>query len=332
MQLINKFIKDLKDVLWKPIKIGIEVFLPSVIILIIAFLVIAFYLFPNQNTRDLANYLSGFSTVGLLLLTSFYVIYTNKQIFELQRQTQLQIQPLPYIDIKEGEVCKPELKIDISTGEMCIVLDFLFKSIMKNIGNGVAVSIDAFYEFRGNEIKIGKRSFMAQRLCVLEVGKEISDEDTIRDELFEAINALNKGMVDGCPARTALDLVLRCNVVYRNIIGTPFRLKVDYLVSVEEESKEIISDWLALINSFKTNYAQDIAKYNAVYKRNKDEAFILAKEIINRFAQSFKLDKVALNFLLVPQSFSVRPIGWKEFKSLLINIHHGIPISLGKSA
>ena len=123
-------------------------------LLIILFLVIAitvyFYL-PYDLIANFVAYLSAYATVGILILTSFYVVYTNRQIKELQKQRQLQIQPLPNHEIVEAEVPHPRLCWWHENGSISFRADLLFKINLKNIvctvkENRFHLSISVFRE------------------------------------------------------------------------------------------------------------------------------------------------------------------------------------------
>lgn len=71
---------------------------------LIGIMIVSFLYYKLQGTllNDFAIFISGVSTVGIFILTAFYVIYTNRQLREIQKQRQLNIQPLPNVHIKNG--------------------------------------------------------------------------------------------------------------------------------------------------------------------------------------------------------------------------------------
>ncbi len=147
-------------------------------ILILFFLIVigSYFIFPFAKIKDFAEYLSGFSTVGIFILTSFYVLYTNRQIKELQKQRQLQVQPLPNIEILEAKIEPPRLVGYLyDNTDFSFRVDLSFKVKIKNIGNGAAILVDLFNEFVGAKItNTKKESIYANRINTFEENKEMS--------------------------------------------------------------------------------------------------------------------------------------------------------------
>ena len=123
-----------------------EHYIPILVLVLLIILIVLYFLLPQNIASGLASYLSGFATVGILILTSFYVVYTNKQIKELQKQRQLQVQPLPNIKFIEGNILRPRLVHSgmRQSSDIDFRVDISFKAEMKNIGNGPAILLDMF--------------------------------------------------------------------------------------------------------------------------------------------------------------------------------------------
>ncbi|RJR34271.1 MAG: hypothetical protein C4567_15820 [Deltaproteobacteria bacterium] len=198
---------------------------------------------------------------------------------------------------------------------------------LKNIGNGSAVLVDTFCFFIGNKITKRKERISSKRFSVVGQGEEIKYSVILRDHLFEAIKALNIGTEGPCSVlETAFDILIRYSVLYRNILGAAFLLKIDYIVAISEDVAKKISDWIATISSFENDFSREIARYNAVYQRNINEAFDIFSEIQNSFYLKCPKENLVIDLLPVEQLFVIKHLDQKELKSISERLYHGIPI------
>lgn len=308
--------------------IKLENIIPLFILILLISLTIIYFKYPSKSTNDFASFLSGISTVGILILTAFYVIYTNRQIKELQSQRQLQIQPLPYIEIEKGIINSPKLVYDpTEKGKLSLALDFNFHVRLKNVGNGAAVLVDTFCHFVGKQIKYKPDKINAWRFTVIAQEEEIKYNVILRDDLFEAITALNIGTEGPCVAlKTAFNVLVRYNVLYRNILGAVFLLKIDHIVSIDDDVGKKISEWIAAISSFETDFSNDIARFNAVYQRDVEDAFHIFSKIENNFYLKCPKEAKEIELLPVDQLFVIKHLETREFNSISDRLYHGIPL------
>ena len=290
--------------------------------------VIAFFYLPSDRGKDFASFMSGFSTLGILVLTAFYVVYTNRQIRELQKQRQLQIQPLPNIEIVAAAFTSPKIvvypppKIGIR-----LVVDLHFRYRLKNVGNGAAVLVDTFSYLTGKEIRSAEQEHSAQRYAILEVGEEAESSDGIRDENCEAIRGLNKGIGDdSCTASQAFDVLLRFNALYRNILGSAFLLELLHIIGITDDDQKELANWIAAFDSFEKTFAHDISQFKAVTARSRREGLEVFEKIKKEFQEKCPPRVVPVDLLPLPQTFDVRPIEPDVQKALVKKIHHAIPL------
>ena len=243
------------------------------IIALISCSVIVYFSISPELAKDLASFLSGISTLGILGLTAFYVIYTNRQILELQKQRQLSIQPLPNVEIVDAVVISPRMVTDpTEKGRISLVVDFMLKIKIKNIGNGAAVLVDTFCYFTGKDMKAPRDYFQSKRYLTIEQNHKVTHSHTIRDNNLEALSSLNKGTGDACPVKQAFDMMIAYNILYSNILGSGFLSSISNVVVIDSDSQAKFSNWIGAVNAFEKEYAADIAKYNAIYNRSRSEA------------------------------------------------------------
>lgn len=302
----------------------------KVIVLFFLIVIGSYFFFPIAKIKDFALYLSGFSTVGIFVLTSFYVLYTNRQIKELQKQRQLQIQPLPNIEISEPKIHHPRLVAYLfEHDEFSFRVDLSFKIKLKNIGNGAAILVDIFHDFVGSKInKSEEETIGALRINACEEKNELTFQSEIKDKNLQMIKALHSTSQEGCAAHTAFDVLLRTNVFYRNVLGTPFMLNIDHIIAIDEEEQKIISEWFSIMSSHETRYAADISKVKAVWQRDKKEAWKLFSDLAKAVKSEFKDQEVTVQLLPYSSSFKVKNLSKNESEQLSKKIRHGIPLGV----
>jgi len=288
------------------------------------------WLKPN-DAAGLASFLGGISTIGIFILTAFYVIYTNRQLREIQKQRLLNIQPLPNINIIGGMIAPPRLVVDYadSKGQIEIVVDVHIKLEMKNIGNGTAVLVDAFSSFVGKKITYKPEHISAHRFPTLEQTFFVKYNESLRDEKFEVLNALNTDAEGKCFAHTALNVLLRYSVLYRNIVGASFLTSIDNIIAVSDDETKIVSEWLGHINSFKTVYAADLENFRAVYKRDRKAAMADFEKIEDKFYKHYKVEPIDIQIMPLSQSFKIQHLDKSEEDDIAKKIYHGIPLGRG---
>ena len=307
-------------------RLKLETILFMVAILLIISSIIIYFIFKPQNVINFASYLAGISTLGLFFLTIFYVIYINRQIIELQKQRQLQIQPLPNLEIIDSAIMSPRIVMFPEDGKVSLVVDFYSEIKMKNIGNGAAVLVDSFMYFKGKDIKFEPDKFYSTRHFVVEQNEETSFTHSIRDEYFEALKALNKSVEKGCAIYQAFDVLISLNILYRNILGTAFLSSLDHVIVVDDTTQEKISDWLGSIDSFNNEYSGKLAKFTATYPRSREDAYKILSEIKNDYYSKCTPQMLNISVLPLSQSFQIRPLEIHEVTKISKKIYHGIPL------
>lgn len=307
--------------------------IPFGIVLLVIFLFISYYLFPSQTAKlkELASYLSGMSTVGILVLTAIYVFFTNLQISELQKQRQLQVQPLPNIKIKEGEIQRPRLVMDPTKGgNLSLIVDFLFPLTVKNVGNGAAVFVDLFAVFIGRKISNTlKTNIDADRLNIIEQGQEKQWQGRIRDNSFEAIRALNSSPQVPCSG-THLDVLIRFSALYRNVLGSAFRLNTDYMIGIDQADKNKLAEWIAAIDSFATVFSTEIALQKSLIQRDRDEASKVFDSIKSEINKRLPDEKIAVRLRDISSSFALKQIEQNELFKIEKELVFGFPVHTGR--
>ncbi len=312
------------SVMFKRLKLETILFMIALLLIISS--IIIYFIFKPQTVINFTSYLAGISTLGIFFLTTFYVIYTNRQIIELQKQRQLQIQPLPNLEIIDSGIVSPRIVVSPEDGTVSLVVDFCSMIKMKNIGNGAAVLVDSFMYFKGKDIKTEPEMFYSRRHFVVEQNAETSFSFSIRDEYFEGLRALNKSDEQDCPVNQAFDVLISLNVLYRNILGSAFISSLDHVIVVDDTAQEKVSDWLGSIGSFSNEYSGKLSKFAATYQRNREDAYKILSEIKNDYYSKCTPQMLNISVLPLSQSFQIRPIEIHEVTKISKRIHHGIPL------
>lgn len=111
---------------------------------------------PKTDIPIASGFISAIGTIGILVLTGFYVAYMSEQISEMRKQRELQLVPLPNLRIIEGEISRPILLKNPYDGDILPGVDLYLKCCLENVGNASAVAVDTIIEI--NERRLNRQS------------------------------------------------------------------------------------------------------------------------------------------------------------------------------
>jgi len=297
------------------------------------FVIFAFWIFtviPPERLGNIASFISATGTLGILVLTAFYVVYTSRQITELRKQRQLQLQPLPNLRISEGAISRPFLVRNPNKATISPAVDIYLKCSLENVGNASAVLVDTIIEFGGNGINRPSEEYWARRFHVIKEKEKISYIEDLRENSPALLKTIHENLFGkGCPKNRFFSIIIHGKIFYRNILGTPFLMTIDHIVDIENKHKDVLSNWIGAMDSFQQEFAADIATFKAVFQRNLEESEGEYNKIREKFKPKFEVDSIGIKILPWAVSFNVKPLDEEEANHFEKNIHHSIPVNIG---
>lgn len=292
-------------------------------------IVVMSYYLKIKNINDIISYITGWTSLGLFILTIFYVVFTNSQIKELEKQRMLQVQP--FINIECIYCILQSPKICWSPGESVISIanDIDFRINIKNIGNGSAILLDIHgFLFEHNKKPIND-DMHYYRIIKLEINE--SKETTIGLRYFSNIilNMLSKMEENECPRAGYVDLRFGIDLYYKNISGQSFKIHNECLLSYSKEVQKKVDTWIVANKNFTVQFRDELEKYRILCERNDKESDVVFGEIRRMYHEKCSPCIEKIDLLPIAEKTSLDVIEMKEYKKLQDQIKHGFPI-IGK--
>lgn len=308
--------------------------LPKVVLLLacifLVITVILYEIFPASIVASFASFLSATGTLGILILTAFYVVFTNRQITELKKQRELNLQPLPNIRITEAAISRPRLTASPSDGSVGTAINIYFKCAIENVGNAAAVMVDTIFQFTGTALDRHYDEFWARRFHVIKESEKFYFIEDLMEKSPELLNAINKSLfAEGCPRKGFFSIMVHIKILYRNILGTPFLLTLDNVVRVDQKYKKTLASWIGIMETFESEFATKLSTYKAVFQRSPEDADELYEELKAILRGKFTEDVMPIEVLPWSASFNVKPLESNELAELEKKIHHSLPVNIG---
>jgi hypothetical protein len=294
---------------------------------------ILFEIFPATLIASFASFLSAAGTTGILILTAVYVVFSNRQITELKKQRELQLQPLPNIRVTEAAIVRPILLVGPSSGSIAPAVPIYFKCKIDNIGNASAVMVDTIFQLNGRALNRTYDEFWARRFHAINEKEHICFIEHLREHSTELLHAINTSLfADGCPKSNFFSILLNIKILYRNILGTPFLLTVDNVIRVNKKNEKTIAQWIGIMESFESEYAEELATFKAVFQRSRNDADEILEEIKKSFKQKLTIEAVPIGVLPWAASFKVKHLENYELNELEKKINHSLPINIASDS
>lgn len=292
--------------------------------------IILYEIFPAAKIASFASFLSATGTLGILILTAFYVVFTNRQIAELKKQRELQLQPLPNILITEAAIARPILVLGPTQGSIKPVVDIYFKCKIENIGNAAALQVDTIFQINGKALERHYDELWARRFHAIKENDNIYFFESLREISTDFLNVILKSQFSGgCPKGSFFSILLHTKILYRNILGTPFILTLDNLIRADEKHKKTLATWVGIMETFEQEFADKISTYKAVFQKRGDDSEKLYKEINTIFKSKFTDELIPIKVLPWSASFNVKPLENNEIAELEKKICHSLPTNIG---
>lgn len=304
-----------------------RIFLIAIIFLILT--TIVYEIFPPDKITSFASFLSATGTLGILILTAFYVVFANRQISELKKQRELQLQPLPNIRVTEGAIGRPFLTHNPAKGDIKPALSIYLKCNIENVGNAAAVLVDCILEIHADGVKNNDDKLWARRFHVVKEKEDICFVEELREHSSQLLRAFNQTQfTTGCPKGRRFSIIVRAKILYKNILGIPFLLTLDHLVKIDMQYKDTLAKWIGIIDSFEQDFAERLLTCKAVFQRSYDDSLISYRELLRDFINKFPNEQIPLKINAWPVSYKVSHLEATEVDELEKKIHHSVPVNI----
>lgn len=279
--------------------------------------ILSFFFFNTPYLKDFLNYMTGFATILLAILTSIYVITTNgqlnvmrKQLKEMEFSRNLQTQPLPIIKDVGCYIEPPKIFIDVPNNRKIVNSTRVYMNgKIENIGVGSAVSIDIIPNL------ICK---YPNEKCIEDVSERFDFlEESGTYELKVRFNTKDEFLVNFIESPIESLPIIDLTIYYKNVLGAFFKAVYKYRIYSFDEDMDIIKKWLKNIKMFDIDFSDRIRHYNSLVKINPegDDAQKIYDEIKSEFEKNMQDSKLEVALYLIPGAFNVKPISDEEFNS-----------------
>ena len=279
--------------------------------------ILSYFFFNTLHLKDFLNYMTGFATILLAILTGIYVITTNgqlnvmrKQLKEMEFSRNLQTQPLPIIKDVECYIVPPEIFKDVPDNWKIVNSTRVYMNgKVENIGVGSAVSIDIIpnlickYPNEKCIENISERFDFLEENGTYELEVLFNTEDEFLENFIES-------PIESLP-------IIDLTIYYKNILGAFFKAVYKYRIYPFDEDMDIIKKWLKNIKMFNIDFSDRIKHYNSLVKINPRgrDAKEIYDEIKYEFEKNMQDSKLDVDLYLIPGSFNVKPISDEELNS-----------------
>lgn len=241
------------------------------------------------------------------------MLTTNRQLQSMESQLKvmdsgikLQIQPLPVTSIKKSylEKIRPYLSPETDFSKIEILTRLHFKIHLKNVGTGAALNIFVFpsIEVKGKSTKeFLLPSLRPEQIHLVSENETEAGSFMLLDKDFELFRGLN-----------SMDRVtLKLEIYYKNIFGSGFVEKADYMLFLDPEQKSTIDNWDNFINNKDNELEDDIKRFESLKPSLPDEAKKEYNKIKGKLREKFA-DDLPLECRNRANSFSVEIIDFEK--------------------
>ena len=301
-------------------------FIVSVPVLYALGILAYFALFRNEmSLTNLVGYMASLSTTIMVLI---YILTTTRQLDtmhhqleEMQYSRSVQVQPLPYFEKHKTVVTFPRFYTDPTEKHNKLILycEVDFSLSISNIGSGPAISVDfipsvcklPFRDIPRHRIVLATET-IAPTVDCLSLREGDSHDLTFHfgDREFSIIEAL----------LAEYRVLLRCEIIFKNVLGMAFREKVSFWASLSSENDlETIRSCLKTAKSAEIEFETHVKSYERLRNLGKAEA---AKKLLDHVNEELKKrtsgeESLELTMEHAPGSFVVGPISDSEYEKSL---------------
>jgi hypothetical protein len=306
------------------VKKNFHVLLPIIVLIFVGFIIGLYFLQNNTTIVSLSSYLSGWSSLILLLVTTIYVVFSGKQMQETKNQRLHQFNALPESNIAFGIITSPSVRLDPFDGEVVLKISIRLHCEMKNIGNSSGLFQIFSGTFHEKKNQIGNRS--STYIQSIDSGEDKKIGLSFHDEDCKISDMLIQNTHEACPMSKLMSVLLYTRSVYRNIENVYFSYSNDNVIFIDDEEQEILSKWIGFYKSFNKVYSEKIEQHKAVYKNNREKAHSLFDEIEKDFYLKCPKNVIPVYFSPIKQSYKYSEITPKEYQNIYRKNNFGMPI------
>ena len=318
-------------------KVRQKVLLGLLILLLVLGIFSIVYAVMNPE-RNVFDYISGLAVVVLAMLTMAYVYVTSRQLDvmsgqlkEMETESRLQNQPLPYINSVDVLIEKPTFfyTVEVKGNEYSAQARYGARIKVRNVGSHPAVCIDISARIEV-PVKDRKRYFSSTSISIPTLGEK--EDYTIKkgdlgtflfanDVEGVLIEALREEEPDKLP-------LLNFRILFRNIMGGCFLLSCSYrLYPQKEEDDSLFANWLTEMNSFWIKNKNDIEKLKSLTHSNEGKWREEFDKLGKSFKESMKGEDIKLYAWMMPGSFAIKSIEPEDYEKEMGDISYGVKVS-----
>ena len=298
--------------------------------------------------ESLINSLSGVSSFIIAMLTIAYVYINSKQqqimtkqLREMEKDRELQSQPLPCIKNIDMYIEKPKFYYtppNQDTDPYSMHSRYRVLINLQNISNYPAVSVDVIAKIivprkDSNNITLSSTAIRIQTLSENQCFPDENHDDSFlfpEDFSGDFISSIRENRHDLLP-------ILKINILYRNIIGGAFIISQHYNIYPKNEDQDkLINNWLVEIKSFKIKFKSEIEIMKATREINRDKWDLLHQEIKDKLNDSLisEDENTKDNYLFlwpIPGAFYIKNIDKNTYDEYIKELGYGLHLIPGKS-
>jgi len=286
--------------------------------------VVAFFVLLPPELITLVNFVAYASSLSTIVMVLVYVFTTSLQLRamqgqlnEMQYSRDVQAQPLLYFDKLKMGITAPRLGLDPGTKKVDFSCSVHFDFNVSNIGNCPAVAIDFVPNLarvmpRDDTITTLVKYIFNQRIECISLKKEDLQNISLifLDDEHKFIESVLGEYV-----------VLHLVIVFKNILGMPFKEEVAFRVLVHEPKlREILQSWIKRIRTYEIDFTKDVSESEKLAELDRYE------ELRKKFKQIMVKLKAQLGDVEeeveIPTdirigSFSISPISQSEYDRII---------------
>jgi len=248
--------------------------------------------------------------------------WSQKQLSEMAKGREMANQPLPYLGIEKVFLEKSRVFYTPPENRISIQSRLIAVCKVKNVGTGVAISIDIIPKITANISKIDfEAKTIAKRIVCLELNCINNDEisSVFLDRENEILKTLAQGKMNNYP-------IISLVIPYQNFLGVPFKVECRYRIYPDIDDKDKLKEWLNFIVTLKIKYKDTIEEIVSTLKEDKEKGrpkFIEFMKGFNNDVPIVAKQNLDLFPNLIPSSFKVSVITPEEYENLVGAIKYG---------
>lgn len=284
-----------------------------------------FILMPSEeNTITIfITYLSSLSTICLVII---YIFTDSRQLQIMKRQLEemefsrnIQSQPLPIIDNINGVFQLPQFYYGSRNDfkNLLLMCRHIFALKIRNYGNGPAISVYFFPSLKNIDRQSKKVETIIETFGTTVEYITLKEGD-VKDETLDIRDFDNKLIELLVNKKIPF---IEINMVYKNIIGMPYKEQISYSINYEDESDfNVLKNALKLIKTYNIDFNDDLIEYAKFIKQNNTDEAVKVMERCRAKRDEIlgHIDTINFKMEILSGSFKVNPISEQEYNKILL--------------